>query len=88
MNGFQCLSLALCLAFVAPAASAQNYGRDPAYSYLPGESYYPYAYQRHVSGRAPDYGYQFPANNYAYPYNNGERYSPYTYGYPRGYQDR
>jgi hypothetical protein len=88
MNAFQRLSLVVCLAFVAQTARAQNYGHDSSYSYLSGESYHPYAYQRHVPGRSPDYGYQFPANSYAYPYNNGEHYSSHTYGYSQGYQDR
>jgi len=46
------------------------------------------AYQRRVYGHSSDYGYQHPANGYSYPYNDGEHYSPYTYNYSRGYQDR
>lgn len=74
------LALALCLICAAPTVRAQQYGDDSSHSYLSGEHSYPYAYQRHVERRSPDYGYQHPANSYAYPYENGEHYSPYTYG--------
>jgi hypothetical protein len=82
------LRLALVFAAIAPTVHAQEGGDGPRHSYLPGERYYPYAYQRHVERRSSDYGYQHPANGYAYPYENGEHYSPYTYGYSRGYGDR
>jgi hypothetical protein len=88
MKGFLPLYLAISLISLAQTVCAQEYGAGSRHSYLSGERYYPYAYQRHVERRSRDYGYQHPANGYAYPYNNGEHYSPYTYGYSRGYQDR
>lgn len=88
MKSFRRLCLAISLIPLAQTVCAQEYGYNTSRSYLSGERYYPYAYQRRVERRSPDYGYQHPANGYAYPYNNGEHYSPYTYGYSRGYQDR
>ena len=88
MSSFLGLCLAICLISLAQTVCAQQYGDDSRHSYLSGERYYPYAYQRHVERRSPDYGYQHPANSYAYPHENGEHYSPYTYGESRGYQDR
>jgi hypothetical protein len=79
---------AICLASLAVSAQAQETGSDRGHAYLSGESYYPYAYQRHSEARSSDYGYQHPANSYAYPYDNGEHYSPYGYNGGRGYQDR
>jgi hypothetical protein len=80
--------LAICLISFAQNASAQEYESAGSHSYLSGESYDPYAYQRHTEERSPNYGYQHPANGYAYPYDDGEHYSPYTYNYFRSYQDR
>jgi hypothetical protein len=88
MRNLRALCLAICLLSIMQSVRAQEYGDDPRHSYLSGERYYPYAYQRHVETRSRDYGYQHPANGYAYPYSNGERYSPYTYDYSHGYQDR
>jgi len=88
MRSLRTLRLALIFAAIAQTVCAQEYGDDPRHSYLSGERAYPYAYQRHVERGSPDYGYQHPANGYAYPYESGEHYSPYTYGYSRGYQDR
>ena len=88
MNDFGRLCFAICLIPLAQTVRAQEYGHDSSHSYLSGEKYYPYAYERHAYGHSPDYGYQHPANSYAYPYNNGEHYSPYTYDYSHGYQDR
>ncbi len=88
MTGIRPFCFAICLISIAQIARAQEYGYERGASYLSGERYHPYAYQRHVERRSSDYGYQHPANGYAYPYSNGEHYSPYTYDYSRGYQDR
>jgi hypothetical protein len=95
-----CLAIGLISIALPVGAQERGYEQGPRYHrlhrshpsgdypYLSGERSYPYAYQRHVEPRSPDYGYQHPANGYAYPYSNGEHYSPYTYDYSRGYQDR
>jgi hypothetical protein len=82
------LSWAIFLASLALSAQAQDSESDRGHAYLSGESYYPYAYQRHSDARSSDYGYQHPANSYAYPNVTGEHYSPYSYNGGRGYQDR
>jgi hypothetical protein len=82
------LGLVVLFVSLAQGASAKSFRRSHQYSYLSGETYFQYVYQRHTYRHSYDYGYQFPANTYTYPYNNGEYYSPYTYHYLHEFDDK